>query len=211
MKQYNCFYDVAFETNAMAAKCDTRLNWWISLGNLYLQEVPTVKDSTVGNPGFAQRVRRLAGPRPRSVNLLLNRRDPLSDRLIALGDDPDRCLWGVAGVAVSVLSELSELQRKKSMSREITIADWSRFTAPLILSVASTGEITEAHRPEPLATDLLPLLLRRNVRTLGVCPVCGKLFERLRRDQQCDTRACRDVYRQRRFRANRQHDEMKSD
>jgi hypothetical protein len=163
----------------------------------------------VGNPGFAQRARRLAGPRPPSVILLLNRRDPLSDRLIGWGDDPDKCLWGLAGVAVSVLSELSELQRKKNMSREIIIADWSHFTAPLIMFVASTGKITEARRPEPLATELLPLLLGRNVRTLGMCPVCGKLFERLRRDQQCDTRACRDTYRQRRFRANRQRDAMK--
>jgi hypothetical protein len=193
----------------MALKCDKRLNWWLSLSNLYLQVLRTVAGPTVGSPGFAQRVRRLAGPRPQSVNLLLNPSDPVSDRLIALGDDPDQCLWGIAGVALSVLSTLSELQRKKNISQEIVIADWSRFTAPLMMSVTSTGEITEAHRPEPLATDLLPLLLRRNVRTLGVCPVCGKLFERLRRDQQCDTRACRDTDRQRRFRAKRQRDESK--
>jgi hypothetical protein len=186
----------------VAAKCDERLNWWIALGNLYLQELPTVADATVGNPGFAQRVRRLAGPRPQSVNLLLDPTDPLSDRLIAWGDDPDRCLWGLAGVAVSVLSELSQVQRKKKKSSEITIADWSHFTAPLIVSVASTGEIIDAHRPEPF-TDLLTLLRGRNVRTLGICAVCDGLFERLRRDQDCDTRGCRDVYRQRRFRANR--------
>src|SRR5271169_1454236 len=178
----------------MAAKCDKRLNWWISLSNLYLQELPTIAGPTVGSPGFAQRVRRLTGPRPQSVNLLLNPSDPVSDRLIALGDDPDQCLWGIAGVALSVLSSLSELQRKKNISQEIVIADWSHFTAPLIVFVASTGEITKAHRPEPLATDLLTLLLKKNVRTLGVCPVCRTLFERLRRDQQCDTRACRDTY-----------------
>jgi hypothetical protein len=172
--------------------------WWLDLANLHKAEIASASDGGARSKGFAAKVRQLKQPRPEGVEILLNPRNPLYDRLIGFGNDPDTCLWGLAGVANSLLSELSGVP--KGVSKEIVVADWSNFSAPLLLNVSNTGEITQAYRPEPLASDLLSLFKGKKTGALGTCPVCRKLFERLRRDQLCDNRRCRDAYRQRRFR-----------
>jgi len=182
----------------LASKCDIALAWWLRLANTHKAEIASASDRESGATGFAAKVRRLKGPRPDSVEILLNPSNPFRDRLIGFGDDLDTCMWGLAGVANSVLSGLSAV--REGDSKEIVVADWSSFKAPLILNVSTGGEIVQAYRPEPLASDLLSLLKGRKASALGTCPVCGRLFERLRRDQQCDNRRCRDAYRQRRFR-----------
>jgi hypothetical protein len=184
-------------------KCDKELAWWLNLANLYKTELISLSVPESGHKGFAAKVSQLKGPRPEGVEILLNPRGPLADRLIGLGNDPDTCLWGLAGVANSLFSGLSDVP--EGISKEIVVADWSDFRAPLILAVSNRGEIAQAYRPEPLASGLLSLLKGKKASALGTCPVCGKLFERLRRDQQCDNRRCRDSYRQRRFRETRRH------
>ncbi len=185
----------------MRLKCDKRLDWWIRLANLHAAELPSALGPASPNKGFADKVRRLEGPRPEGIDVLLNPQDPFRDRLIAFGNEPNQCLWALAGVTSSLLSELSKLREAGKLPNEITVADWSDFTAPLLLSVSSSGTVEKAYRPEPLASDLLSLLQGKKIDAIGACPVCGKLFQRLRKDQQCDNRHCRDAYRQRRFRA----------
>lgn len=86
----------------------------------------------------------------------------------------------------------------------------SEFAAPLILFVSDAGEVIKAYRPEPLANGLMTLLKGRNAKLVGKCSVCGKLFQRLRRDQKCDIRRCRDTLRQRRHRARVRRRQVKS-
>jgi hypothetical protein len=185
----------------LAAKCDKRLVWWIRLANLHRQDLRTVSDPIAGNKGFSDKVRKLRGPRPEGVDALLSPSDPMRDLLVRAGNDPDKCLWGLAGVADSVLSKISELCEAKHFPKEVVFADWLTFAAPLILSVSASGKVDEAYRPEPLANDLLSTIRGKSVATLGTCPICKNLFERLRKDQKCDNRRCRDAYRQRRYRA----------
>jgi hypothetical protein len=179
-------------------KCDRRLAWWLDLANLHKAAIASAADGGARSRGFAAKVRQLKRPRPEGVEILLNPSTPFHDRLIGFGNNPDDCLWGLAGVANSLLSELSSV--RKGVSKEIVVADWSNFRAPLILDVTNAGEVAQAYRPEPLA-DLLSLLKQKKTSALGTCAVCGNLFEPLRRDQQCDNRRCRDAYRQRRFRS----------
>ena len=186
----------------MAVKCDKRLDWWIQLANLHRQELPSAPAPLRPNPGFAGRVRRLRGPRPEAIGIVLNPKGPWRDLLIGLDDDPDQCLWRLASVANSILSNLSGLREAVQFPKELILADWSNFTAPLILRFSGSRTVKEAYRPEPLSSGLLALLKRKNVDLLGTCPICGKLFQRLRRDQACDNRRCRDTLRQRRFRAS---------
>ena len=190
----------------MAAKCDKRLDWWLRLANLHRLVLPTVSDPIAGKPGFSSQVGELGGQRPEGVDALFG----LGDQpLTGAGIDPDRYLWGLAGVANSVLSKISELPKISELgdapkfSTEAVFADWATFAAPLTLVVSQTGEVVEAYRPDPLANDLLSIIKGRSVRNLGTCPVCKRLFERLRKDQKCDSRRCRDAYRQRRHRAER--------
>ena len=184
----------------MATKCDIGLDWWLRLANLHRLVLPTVSDPITGKPGFSIDVGELGGPRPEGVDTLFGRGD---QPLAGAGIDPDRYLWGLAGVADSVLSKISELGEARKFSTEVVIADWSTFDAPLILAVSQAGEVVEAYRPEPLGNDLLSIIKGRNVCNLGTCPVCKRLFERMRKDQKCDNRRCRDAYRQRRHRAER--------
>src|SRR5215469_16269104 len=184
----------------LAAKCDRRLDWWLRLANLHRLVLPTVSDPVAGKAGFSSQVGELGGPRPEGVDALFRRGD---QPLIGAGIDPDRYLWGLAGVADSVLSKISELGDAREFSTKVVIADWSTFAAPLILAVSQAGEVVEAYRPEPLGNDLLSIIKGRNVCNLGTCPVCKRLFERMRKDQKCDSRHCRDAYRQRRHRAER--------
>ena len=163
--------------------------------------MPTVSDHVAGNRGFSNKVGKLRGPRPEGVDALLSPRDPVRDLMVRAGNDPDKCLSGLAGVAYSILSKMSELGEAKQFPKEVVFADWSNFAAPLILVVSRSGKIAEAYRPEPLANDLLSIVEGRGVETVGTCPICKKLFERLRKDQKCDNRRCRDAYRQRRYRA----------
>jgi hypothetical protein len=192
----------------LAAKCDKRLDWWIRLANLHRQDLRTVSDPIAGNKGFSDKVGKLRGPRPEGVHALLSprdpMRDPMRDLLIGVGSDPDKCLWALAGVADSILSKISELDEAKQFPKEVVFADWSTFAAPLILSVSTSGKVAEAYRPEPLANDLLSIIRGKSVNTIGACPICKKLFERLRSDQKCDSRRCRDIHRQRRYRAEQQ-------
>ena len=183
----------------MNAKRDKALNWWIRLANFYGAELQAAPDSNSPSNGFADKVRELEGPRAEGVDILLNPTNPIHDRLIGFGNDPDRCLWNLAGVANSVLSSLSGV--RMGAAKEMVIADWSEFAAPLILSVSDAGEIIKAYRPEPLASGLMTLLKGRNAKLVGKCSVCGRLFQRLRRDQKCDSERCRDTLRQRRHRA----------
>ncbi len=185
----------------MPSKCDNPLEWWISLANLHKAALPSLGNTLCGNKGFADQVRKLKGPRPEGIGILLDPSDPLNDRLIGLGNDPDQCLWAIAGVANSVLSNLAGLDVARRRSKEIVVADWSKFTAPLILSVSAAGKVEQAYRPEPLANDLLSVVRGKNAGAVGVCPICERLFQRLRRDQKCDNRRCRDAYRQKLFRA----------
>jgi len=67
--------------------------------------------------------------------------------------------------------------------------------------ISRSGRVEEAHRPEPVANSLLALLKHKNIDLFGKCAICGKLFQRLRSDQACDNRRCRDNFRQRRFRS----------
>jgi hypothetical protein len=184
----------------MVPKCDKRLGWWIRLANLHRQDLPTVSDPIAGNKGFSDRVRKLKGPRPEGVDALLSPRDQVRDRLIGVGSNPDKYLWGLAGVTNSVLSKIWELGAAQQFPKEVVVVDWTTFAAPLILSISASGEVAEAYRPEPLA-DLFLTIKGKGVDTLGTCPICKKLFERLRKDQKCDDSRCRDVYRQRRHRA----------
>jgi hypothetical protein len=184
----------------MAAKCDKPLDWWIRLANLHRLALPTVSDPIAGKPGFSSLVGELGGPRPEGVDALFG---PGDQPLTGAGIDPDRYLWGLAGVADSVLSKISELGDARKFSTEVVFADWATFAAPLTLVVSQTGEVVEAYRPEPLVNDLLPIIRGRSVRNLGTCPVCKRLFERLRKDQKCDNRRCRDAFRQQRHRAER--------
>jgi len=184
----------------MAVKCDIRLAWWISLANLHHDELSTVVDVETGNPGFVTKVRKLAGQPPPAVEALLNPGPGLEDAFSALVNQPDGCLWKLAGVADSILSRLCELQESGKLPQAMSILDWSDFVAPINLDISSDGKVVQAHRPDPLANDLLTLIQGRNIASFGRCPVCARLFERRRRDQQCDSRACRDVERQRRFR-----------
>jgi hypothetical protein len=184
----------------MPSKCDNQLEWWISLANLHKAALPSVGHARAGTKGFAEQVRKLKGPRPEGVGILLEPSDPLNDRLIGWGNDPDQCLWGIAGVANSVLSKLAGLGEAWGPSKEIVVADRSTFTAPLLLSVSAAGKVEQAYRPEPLANDLLSVVRGKNVAAIGICPMCEKFFQRLRRDQKCDNRRCRDAYRQRLFR-----------
>jgi hypothetical protein len=185
----------------MSAKCDMRLDWWIQLANLHRQEARSAPAPLRPNPGFAGRVRQLRGPRPEAIATVLNPKDPWRDQLIGFGDDPDQSLWRLASVANSILTYLSELSGTE-VATEMTLADWSAFTAPVILSVSASGMVEEAYRPEPLASGLLALLKRKNIDLFGTCPICRKLFQRLRRDQACDNRRCRDTFRQRRYRTS---------
>ena len=187
----------------MAAKCDKRLDWWIRLANLHRQVLPTVSGSIAGNKGFSDQVGKLKGPRPEGVAALLGPRYQMRDLLVGVGSDPDKYLWDLAGVTDSVLSKVSELGESQQFPKEIIFADWTAFAAPLILFVSTSGEVAEAYRPEPLVNDLLSIIRGKSVATLGTCPICKNLFERLRKDQKCDNRRCRDANRQRRYRAQR--------
>jgi hypothetical protein len=184
----------------LAAKCDKRLGWWIRLANLHLQVLPAVSNPIAGNKGFSDQVRKLKGPRPQGVDVLLSPRYQMRDLLVGVGSDPDKYLWGLAGVTNSVLSKISELGEAQQFPKEVVFADWTSFAAPLTLSVSTSGEVAEADRPEPLV-DLLSIIRGMSVNTIGTCPICRKLFERLRSDQMCDSRRCRDTHRQRLYRA----------
>ena len=188
----------------MASKCDMQLTWWISLANLYRQKLPAVANPEAGDPSFAIKVRTLAGQRPSTIEGVLHQDGRLNDPFATLLNKPNESLWKLAGVANAILSQLCELQAPHKLPKKITIWDWSDFVAPLELSISSDGQVVQAVRPEPLANDLLKLIQGRNVASFGTCPICGRLFERRRRDQQCDRRTCRDTARQRRFRRRRQ-------
>jgi hypothetical protein len=159
-----------------------------------------VSDPIAGKPGFSSLVGELGGPQPEGVDALFGRGD---QPLTGAGIDPDRYLWDLAGVADSVLSKISELGDARKFSTEVVIADWTAFAAPVTLVVSQAGEVVEAYRPDPLANDLLSIIKGRSVRNLGTCPVCKRLFERLRKDQKSDNRRCRDAFRQQRHRAER--------
>jgi hypothetical protein len=187
----------------MPSKCDKGLDWWVRFANLQRQESPTSPGGGRSSPGFANRVRRLRGPCPKEIAIVLKPKGPWVDRLIGFGDDPDQCLWRLASVANSILTYLSELSSTK-LPAQMTLADWSAFTAPVLLDISRSGTVEKAYRPEPLANSLLPVLERKNINLFGTCPVCGRLFQRLRRDQACDSRRCRDNYRQRRYRESQE-------
>jgi hypothetical protein len=178
-------------------KCDKKLAWWLRLVNLHRTHQPACSS------GFTDKVRLLGGPTPAPVETLLNP-DCWLDLLIAAGSDPDQCLWELAGVADSVLSKIVESHAAGKLPKEILVADWSKFAAPLLLRVSAAGQIERADHLNPL-DDLLALLRGESAASLGICPVCAKLFERLRRDQKCDIKRCRDTYRQRLFRQRHEH------
>jgi hypothetical protein len=167
------------------------------LANLHKTEIVSVIGLQAPQ-GFAAKVRQLNGTRPEAVEILLNPGNPFENRFIGFGSDSDSALWGLAGVTNTVLSGLLDIG--KGVSKELIVADWSNVSAPLIISVSNDGEIVRADRPEPLAGDLLLLLKGKKTSALGTCPVCGRFFERLRKDQLCDNRRCRDALRQRKFR-----------
>ena len=185
----------------MASKCDKKLEWWIQLANLHRQELRSAPEPLLPKQGFANRVRRLRGARPAAIDIVLKPKNPRRQRLIALGRPTDRYLWPLASVANSILSELSGLRRAARLPKEIIVPDWSDSVAPVTLRVSSSGTVEEAYRPEPLGSSLLVLLRGKNIDRLGICPICKRLFQRLRRDQACDNRRCRDTFRQRRYRA----------
>src|ERR1700730_3065433 len=113
----------------LSTKCDKRLDWWIHLANLHRQDLRNVSDPIAGNKGFSDKVGKLSGPRPEGVNALLSPGDPIRDLLIRAGNDPDKCLWGLAGVADSILSKISELGEANQFPKEVVFADWSNFAA----------------------------------------------------------------------------------
>jgi len=177
----------------MPAKCDNRLAWWLDLVNLRRAH------QLGGNSGFADRVHQLGGSMPVTVETLLDPGDSWPDMLIASGNEPDQCLWELAGIADSVVSKIVEVHAAGKLPKEIIIADSPKFAAPLLLRLSAADQIELADRLNPL-DDLLALLRGKSAATLGICPVCVQLFERLRSDQKCDHRICRDTYRQRLFR-----------
>ena len=187
----------------MPAKCDAELGWWITLANLHKRELPQVIDLNSASKGFADKVRKLTGPLPEEVAIVLGAHPPLRHALIVVGNEPDQSTWGLAGVTNALLSELASARDARKLPRDVVIADWSGFVAPLILSISASGVIESAQRSEPLA-KLLDLLRHKTIAIIGSCPVCGMLFERLRRDQTCDTTRCRDIHRQRRNRKTHQ-------
>jgi hypothetical protein len=94
------------------------LDWWIRLANLHRQDVLKVVDPLTGDRGFSDKVEKLRGPRPEGVHALLNKSGSLRDLLIGAKSDPDKYLWGLAWVADSVLSKISELGQRNSIRRK---------------------------------------------------------------------------------------------
>jgi len=183
----------------MSTKCDKQLAWWLSLANLYQPQLVAAAGQDAGHPGFASKVRRPAGPRPAAIEPLFTPSDPLHDQLVGWGNDPDQYLWDLAGIAKSAISNVVEAHAAGQLPKTIIVPHGSHFMAPLRLRLSAAGQIELADRPNPL-DDLLALLRGQSAAILGICPVCAKLFQRLRRDQKCDNRTCRDTYRQRLFR-----------
>jgi hypothetical protein len=187
----------------MPTKCDKELAWWLSLANLYQPPLSPPAAQAANHSGFSGKVRRLAGLRPAPIEPLLTPGDPLRNQLVGWGNDPDQYLWALAGIAKSVVSNVVEAHTAAQLPKTITVPQESNFMAPLLLRLSAAGAIELAERPNPL-DDLLALLQGKNAAALGICPICAQLFERLRRDQKCDNRVCRDAYRQRLFRQRHQ-------
>jgi hypothetical protein len=65
----------------------------------------------------------------------------MRDLLIGVGSDPDKCLWGLAGVADSILSKISELGEANQFPKEVVFADWSNFAYPFLHRAKSLKRI----------------------------------------------------------------------
>ena len=176
------------------------LDWWIQLSNAHGEALHSVTDPFRGAPDFAKLVHRLKGQPPEAVQALLDEDSALRQQLVGFGNDPDSSLWRLASIAHSILSWLAKFPDSGEQQGELVVMDWSDFRSPLIITVGTSGVVQRAYRPEPLASDLLALLEGIDAHLLGCCPICGRLFQRLRHDQKCDSPACRDTYRQRLYR-----------
>lgn len=193
----------------MIRKWDKNLAWWLELANLC--EAPTadpVADGLEGEAlmhylrsrpfkepeapsGFAAGMRRLRLSNHRPLGL---------DRLLVRSPvGADRSAYRLAQTARAVLAWLAARADLPGELREapMLIHDEATSGALLLLDVLN-GRIS-LERPDPLSS-LCVLLNDANAHLVGQCPVCDRLFERLRKDQKCDTRRCRDIHRKRQWR-----------
>jgi hypothetical protein len=80
-----------------STKCVTRLGWWLGLANLHKRELAHVTDLSSADKGFADKVKKVEGPAPEAVRILLGGNVALHRSLIRVGNDPDKVTWGLAG------------------------------------------------------------------------------------------------------------------
>jgi len=194
----------------MIRKWDKKLAWWLKLANLC--ETPTadpVAEDLEGEAlmrylcsrpykepeapaSFAARMRRLRLSKhgPMGLDLLLLR-SPLG---------ADRCAYRLAQTAQGVLGRLAVRADLPVDLRDVPMSAHSEATSGALMMHILNGRIRLA-RPDPLGS-LCALLDGAPAHVVGRCPICGRLFERLRKDQKCDSRRCRDAHRKREWRAH---------
>jgi hypothetical protein len=188
----------------MARKWDIGLAWWLNLANLYQPpSADKLAESLEGEEfwrywrsrrlydereapaSFAARVRRLkpSGHRPRGLDTFLNH---------APGGN-DECAYRLAQTAREILHRLAT-----EKLRDIWMYAPTPQAAGALEMKVLDGQV-HMDRIDPIAS-LCALLDGRKANVIGDCRVCGRLFERLRTDQECDTRRCRDTDRKRAYR-----------
>jgi hypothetical protein len=211
----------------LTRKWDRRLAWWLSLANLYggatsgrsanrfegegfipsvadpdkRSHIPAGFESTSPHPlvagvgfyspceypvpdGIAAKALRL---RP------LEDRPPAVDAILAMRSDD--VAWKLARVARSVFVFLAERPAARPL------LDWGISGSSLLAITFARDGAWQIERIDPIES-LIGLLRGRNKSSIGKCPVCGRVFERLRKDQKCDLTRCRDVWRKRNWRTN---------
>jgi hypothetical protein len=188
----------------MTRKSDIRLAWWLNLANLY---GPFVNENMVTKiiaeglpsgwrrrptkvPGFAARVLRLepSGHRPPGLDRLFNK-SPLG---------ADARAYNLAAIAGSILQGLATQPDMGEKWRDIPLHNPTGAGAGAISPVIKEGRI-RIERIDAIGSLIL-LLDGQRANLVGQCPICGRLFERLRKDQECDTRRCRDADLKRAYR-----------
>jgi hypothetical protein len=192
----------------MTRKWDKRLAWWLDLANLYKSPpADHVAEGLEGEalmrylgsrpykeheapPCFAARLRRLRQSKHRPLGLdQLLIRSPLG---------ADKCAYSLAQTTNAVLHRLVSLPDLPVELRDVpALAHTEAASGALYMDVLN-GRVGLV-RLDPL-TSLCSLLNNKPTHLIGRCPVCGRLFERLRKDQKCDTPRCRDTHRKREWR-----------
>jgi hypothetical protein len=213
----------------MIRKWDARLAWWLNLANLHGCSTGTnrfegeVLIPMVGGDDILRRIVRGSSREsntspqiglalfrdwehsvPQGFAGQVSRLEPFEHRppgldLFLRAYPPDDRAWSLAGIARALFVYLAE-----DASGEALV----NFTLPsagvLIARLSSDGACSLQRRD---VIDPLIDLLDGRKDLIGKCPLCGQVFERLRKDQQCDTRRCRDAWRKRDWRKRQQDEE----